>query len=563
MIFQACQAQQSEVVLKNEKGDYPQNYFRKPLDIPLYLSGTFGELRNNHFHAGLDFKTQQKEGFEVYAAAEGYISRIKISNWGYGKAIYITHPKGYTTVYAHLKKFNPTIEKYLKKRQYEKESFEIQLFPKKNELPIPTNKIIGYSGSTGGFAGPHLHFEIRDTKTAMPINPMQFGYAIEDSQKPIIKSLYAFPQNKESHANGLGMKHLLNTFASKNGVLKTNTINAFGQISLGVAAYDLLDGATNKNGLYKLKMFVNGEKAHEFKAETFSYNESKLINLLIDYEIYKTKNQRIQKCYIEDHNDLSMYNRTLNGVINIENGKRYEVLIVAEDFAGNVQRVNIPIEGVKTSKIITEKEFETNYKIDHKQPKQFSNGNVSLSFPANAFYEDLYLKFEASDSIAEVHTPTIPLRKKYKLSFNTSKYSQEAKKQLYIAYKKPGSERAYFRETSRTENSISAEVKELGTYILIKDLYPPKASVVNIKEEQWASNHQHLKVKIEDKESGIKSYIGTINGKWILMEYDLKKGILIYDFNDLNFNQAKHEFKLILKDKVGNQTILKRTFYRK
>ena len=140
---------------------YPTNYFRKPLDIPILLSGTFGELRTNHFHAGLDIKTQQVEGLNVYSAAQGYVSRIKISHWGYGKALYITHPNGYTSVYAHLKKFNNRIEAYIKKQQYKKESFEVHVFPTSTELPVSKDEIIAFSGSTGGFVGPHLHFEIR------------------------------------------------------------------------------------------------------------------------------------------------------------------------------------------------------------------------------------------------------------------------------------------------------------------------------------------------------------------------------------------------------------------
>ncbi|NND10141.1 MAG: M23 family metallopeptidase, partial [Flavobacteriaceae bacterium] len=143
---------------------YPQDYFRKPLDIPLVLSGTFAELRSNHFHSGLDIKTKQREGLKVYASAPGYVSRIKISHWGYGKALYITHPNGYTSVYAHLQKFSEKIEEYVKEKQYEKESFTLELFPSAEELQIESDEIVAFSGNTGGSGGPHLHFEIRDNK---------------------------------------------------------------------------------------------------------------------------------------------------------------------------------------------------------------------------------------------------------------------------------------------------------------------------------------------------------------------------------------------------------------
>ena len=180
---------------------YPQDYFRSPLDITMVLSGTFGELRSNHFHSGLDIKTQQKTGLKVFAAAEGHVSRIKISHYGYGKALYITHPNGYTTVYAHLKKFSEPIERYIKECQYEKESYEVEVFPQPEELRISKDEIIAFSGNTGGSGGPHLHFEIRDN-AERPINPMLFGIDIKDSKTPFVSSVYAYPKNDESYING-------------------------------------------------------------------------------------------------------------------------------------------------------------------------------------------------------------------------------------------------------------------------------------------------------------------------------------------------------------------------
>ncbi len=225
---------------------YPTNYFRKPLNIPLVLSGTFGELRTNHFHAGLDLKTQQKEGLNVYSAAQGFISRIKISHWGYGKALYITHPNGYTTVYAHLQKFNKRIEAYIKKQQYKKESYEVHVFPSSSELPVSKDEIIAFSGSTGGFVGPHLHFEIRNTKTEKPINPLFFGIQVYDSKKPRVNSLIGYALDLNSHINQLNIPTQLTYKKLKNGDYLADKIVAFGQIGFGINAYDQLDGATIK-----------------------------------------------------------------------------------------------------------------------------------------------------------------------------------------------------------------------------------------------------------------------------------------------------------------------------
>jgi murein DD-endopeptidase MepM/ murein hydrolase activator NlpD len=183
------------------QSEYPQDYFRNPLDIPIVLSGTFGELRSSHFHSGLDIKTKQQEGLRVYAAAEGYVSRIKISHFGYGKALYITHPNGYTTVYGHLQKLSDRLERYIKNCQYDKESFEVEVFPTPDELPVEKNEIVAYSGNTGGSGGPHLHFEVRDN-AERPLNPMLFGITAKDSKAPLVLGVYAYPKDDKAVING-------------------------------------------------------------------------------------------------------------------------------------------------------------------------------------------------------------------------------------------------------------------------------------------------------------------------------------------------------------------------
>lgn len=542
--------------------DYPTDYFRKPLDIPIYLSGTFGELRGNHFHAGLDIKTQQREGIKIYTAAEGYVSRIKISHWGYGKAIYITHPNGYTTVYAHLKKFNKRIEAYIKKQQYKKESFEIQLFPSAATLPISKDEMIAYSGSTGGFVGPHLHFEIRDTKTEKPINPMFFGITVNDSKKPRINTLIGYPLSNNSHINKLGDKHQISLYKAKNGDLISKKINAHGPISFGINAYDQLDGAYNKNGLYSLKMLVNGKKIHEFNANSFSFYESRYINLLIDYERYSTLKQRIQKCYIEPLNKLSMYKPNSKGIINVKDSLTYNVEIIAKDFKGNTQKVKIPIVGKKNVDIVKKEEKITPYKINYKEYKKITKNGVTVAFPSYSFFQDFYLDFKVEDSIAFIHKPIYPLHKKFTVTFNVSKYSEEAKKKMYIAYF-DSKNKSSFEPTTKEGDIFYTSTRSLGKYGLLSDTKNPIVVPNNFKNEQWLTNFKTLKVKIADNESGIKSYRSEIDGQWILMEYNVKLGLLTYNLSDRKFETAKHNLKLVVTDNVGNTTTINRTFYRK
>lgn len=542
---------------------YPTNYFQKPLDIPLVLAGTFGELRTNHFHAGLDFKTQQKEGLNVYAAAEGYVSRIKISLWGYGKAVYITHPNGYTTVYAHLKKFNKHIEDYIKKQQYKNENFEIQVFPSSTALPISKKELIAFSGSTGGFIGPHLHFEIRDTKTEKPINPMLFGIEVNDSKKPRINTLIGYSLDENSSINGIAIPTQLSLLNLKNGDLLATKIKAIGKIGFGINAYDQLDGSFNKNGLYNLSMFVNGEKVHEFEASSFSFNESKYINLLIDYERLENLNQRIQKCYIEPANKLSLYAKSSNnGYLTIEDGLTYSVVIIAEDFKGNTQKVTIPIEGKKVPILVNKKTIITPYKINRAAFNKFTKNGITVAFPKNTFYKDFFLDFDIKDAIVKVHKPIVPLNKRYTLTFNVSKYTSEEKKQLYIAYiNKKG--KSQYESTVKKNSTFYTSTKKLGNFTLLKDVERPKISLYNFKNEQWLTHYKTLKIKIKDGESGIKSYRGEIDGKWILLEYNVKNGILTYNFNDKKFTTAKHGLKIVVTDNVGNTNTTNATFFRK
>ena len=235
---------------------YPTDYFRPPLDITLVAAGTFGELRSNHFHSGIDIKTQQREGLKVYSTADGYISRIKVAHFGYGKALYITHRNGYTTVYGHLQKFSPKIEAYIKKHQYEKESFEIELFPNPVDLPLEKSEIIAFSGNTGGSGGPHLHYEIRDNQER-PLNPMLFGLDITDTTKPIISEVYAYPISEDAHVNKSKKKQKLRLIDNRDGTYTVENIEAYGKIGFAIETIDRQDLAANKNGVYNIQTRYN------------------------------------------------------------------------------------------------------------------------------------------------------------------------------------------------------------------------------------------------------------------------------------------------------------------
>ncbi|WP_255554343.1 MULTISPECIES: M23 family metallopeptidase [unclassified Tenacibaculum] len=547
----------------NAQKQYPKNYFTSPLKIPIVLSGTFGELRSNHFHSGIDIKTQGKEGLPIYAAANGYVSRIKVSQYGFGKAIYLKHPNGYTTVYAHLKNFKPVIQKYVKGIQYKKKSYQTgNLFPKQDQFPVSKGQIIGYSGDTGGSGGPHLHYEIRDTKTERIINPLHFGITVTDDTSPSIKKIMAYPLNEQSRINNSSLKSVLSFKKISENNFISESITASGIIGFGISVFDRLNGALNKNGIYSLEMKVNGSRVYYHDVETFSFSESKYINLLIDYKHYKTYRSKVQKTHKVDANKLSLYENLINnGKILVEKNASYNVEIIAKDFKNNTASVKIPVRGVESNLVYQQKDT-TNYKIVAKNFQKFTLNNVTVAFPKNTFYEDCFIDFSFKDGIAKIHNKTKPIDKRYTLTFETSFLNEQQKQQVYIA-NVTNTKYPRYVSTRKNINKIYTTTKILGDYTLLYDTEKPTIKLYNFNDKQWISKNKTLKVKIKDSDSGIKNYRATIDGSWVLMEYNHKKGILTYDFTDKKLVGSKHLFKLVVSDNVGNIKTVTATFFKK
>ena len=544
--------------------EYPQNYFDDPLKIPIILSGTFGELRSNHFHSGVDIKTQGRQGIKIYAPADGYVSRIKVAQWGFGKALYINHPNGYTTVYAHLKKFAEPIESFVKNIQYQKENYYTgNIFPSENKLPIKKGQVIAYSGDTGSSGGPHLHYEIRDTATEHIINPMYFGLTPSDTKAPIFQKAKVYVLDNYSRINNNAKSIILDLKNTGNNTYTTNRITANGYIGFAANVFDRLNGANNKNGIFSLEMKVNGERYYYHDVETFSFAESKYINLLIDYKHYKKYRSRIQKTHKVEGNKLSIYEELINdGKVYIENNANYIIEIIAKDFKGNSSTLKIPVKGVENNALFIPEESTTDYRIIANKFHKFQEEGVTVAFPKNTFYSDCYLDFQVKNGIAKIHNPTIPLDKKFTLTFDVSQYSEEEKKQLYIA-NVTNAEYPKYVSTKKKDLTFYTTIKNLGSYTLKKDIQKPKISLHNFKNEQWVSKLKTLKVKISDIGSGIKDFRATIDGEWILMEYNHKLGILTYNFNDKKLVGSKHIFKLVISDNVGNTKTKTATFFRK
>jgi hypothetical protein len=540
---------------------YPEDYFNPPLKIPMVLAGTFGELRTSHFHSGVDFKTQNMEGLPVYAAAKGYVSRIKVSLFGYGKVIYVTHPNGYTTVYAHMKNFNQKIDSFLKKNQYQNESYEIQLFPKKNLLAVEKNEVIGYSGNSGSSSAPHLHFEIRDTKTEKIINPMHFGLHPSDHRKPVIAGLRAMVLNDSSHVNSSGVSIPLQLKEKGKGTYYCPPIEAYGTIGFSIHTFDQQDAALNKNGVYKVEMCVNGKTFYAHKMETFSFAESKYINLLIDYPYHYRHKKKYQKTYIHPKSNLSIYKSTNEkGYLFIEDSISYAIEITISDFAGNTSNIKIPIQGKKTIPRITPSPKTTEHLIRADQSYKLKTKEVEVLFPKNSCYNNFYLHFEKEEDKFKIHEPSVPMRRDFEIRFNVRNIPDSIRKKTYIA---AVAKDKYFNycTTKKTDSIFSTETKSLGTYQLYQDWKGPNIYNCNFYPNQNIKNFKELSIRSVDKLSGIKSYRGEIDGQWILMEYNPKTHIFIHDLSDKILSKGKHSFTFVAEDNVGNTSLYSALFY--
>ena len=553
----------SVVTFCNAQSPYPQNYFTSPLDITLVLSGTFAELRSNHFHSGLDIKTKGKVGFKTYASAEGYVSRIKISRYGYGKALYITHPNGYTTVYAHLQKFAPKIEAYVKKQQYKKETFELELFPKAEELKISSKEVIAYTGNTGGSGGPHLHFEIRDQQER-PINPMLFGFDIKDTTNPVVHELYGYPLSEGSHINGETSRVKIRIIKLPNGQYKSDQITAFGTIGFGVISTDRQDFASNKNGVSFITTFFNGSKSLEVDFKRFSFDETKHLNRYIDYAYFFETKKRIQKLFIESNNPLKLLkSHAAQGMVSIEDDTNSIYKISINDFKDNKSDLSIPIQGLKKELPEVEPDALNLRHIIANEETILEKDNISVQIFKDSFYEDVAINFEVTNDTLKLHEPIFPLQKSMNINFDISQYKNSDKDKLFIGSVSRYGNKLYYTPTKKRGNTLTARTKYLGHYTLGIDDENPKIKTINFKNGSWISNYRYLKIKISDQISGIKNYRATINGQWILMEYDTKTQTLTHDFNDKIITDTKNNLKIIVTDNVGNSTTFETTFYRK
>lgn len=557
------------VLAANELNNQKDYTFHSPLDIPLSLNGNFGEIRPNHFHAGLDLRTNGKSGLNIFAIDEGYVSRIYVSSSGYGRAVYITHPNGLTSVYGHLLKFASKIQARAVVKHYEKESYFMNAFFAPGEIPIKKGEIIALGGNAGSSGGAHLHFEIRDTKTEEVMDPMKYGFDIKDSKRPQITRIRIFPIPGKGMVDGSNDGASFTTvFYSDKFHLKGNPkITVWGEIGIGVEAIDYQDNSWSKCGVSEMKLSVDGKIVYHHKMDRFSFAESRYINTFMDYNLYKTYSRKYMRAYkAEPNNPLSIYKKMeKNGIIPFRDNRSKEIKLEIWDSHMNKSECVFVVAG-RQQEIIPLKEKESVAQFKWNQNNTYQANGLTVKVPSGALYSDLDFMCKETSSnkfhspIYKVHNVYAALQKSMTLKIEAPNLTHNPG-QYFIASVYNG--RLSGGQTTKRENSTySITTKYFGEYALALDTIPPKISAVNVSKGKKMYGATKVEFKMEDKESGIRTYRGEIDGKWVMFEQYRTRSNPTYYFDATRIDKnKKHHLKFVVTDNVGNQSTFETDFF--
>ena len=527
---------------------------RKPMDIPVLLSGNFGELRSNHFHSGIDFKTQGVEGKPIHSVQDGYVSRISVSPWGYGNGLYITHPDGTTTVYGHLQKFSQKITAYLKEKQYEQESFNVNLSLTPDELPVKEGELVALSGNTGSSGGPHLHFEVRDTETEEPMDPIEYYKdLIKDTQAPKIQGIMVYSMPGKGVVNGGRRKLELKPVTAKNGKQTlTGKIEAWGEIGLAVKGYDYMDNTSNIYGIKDITLTADSQVIFHSNLDRFAFDESRYLNSFTDFEEWKEHRSFYIKSFVDPGNRLRFIESLNRGILTIDEPRTYHLTYQLADAFGNTTQLSIQIEGKEQP--IPEVDTENTELFHWWSDNRFGAKGIRLAIPKGNLYDDLYFRYSVKEDSAALgathilHNKPVAFHKSAKLSLRLQTDTLENKQQYGIVRLQNG-RRSWTGGVYRN-GWVDADIKETGSYTLGQDLVPPTITPLN--PATWVSK-QAIALRLSDNLSGVQTYRGEIDGQYVLFEMN-SKSVITYHFDKERLARGKHTLKLFVTDACGNQS---------
>ena len=548
-----------------------KSIFISPVKIPQLLSANFGELRIDHFHSGLDIKTQGVTGKEVVASANGYICRISVSPGGFGNALYIRHPSGYSTVYGHLDRFTPKIEDYVKKQQYAKKNFQITLFPEKEEFPVKQGELIAYSGNSGSSGGPHLHFEIRKSDNEKPINPLLFEFGMADNIPPVIEKLVIYPINRHTSINNKNAIKKINVTGGHGiySVTRENGISINGLAGFGIKAYDMMNDSPNKVAVYSIELSIDSTSIFKYKMDGFSFDESRYVNSHIDYETYMKENIYIERIFVLPGDKLSVYKNVINrGLFNFNDNKIHRAQIIITDASNNKSVLTFQIKARSEKSQPEQDLIDNNIEVmPYNRASKFSAENISINLPAGTLYDTLNFSYKKENGTSEmfsdlhyVHNNLTPVHKAYSLSIKPKTIPVGKESKLLIV-QLADDQKKNAVSSFWSDGYLTADVLSFGRFYIGIDTIAPVISAIGLAQDANLTGKKEIRIRITDELSGIKSYIPSIDGNWALFEFDQKNDMLIYKFDETRITKGtKHNLSLKVTDNKDNSSLYKCSF---
>lgn len=548
---------------------YPKGYFRNPLMIPIDLSGNFGELRPNHYHMGLDLKTRAAENQPVHAAADGYVARIKIEPAGFGRAIYINHPNGYTTLYAHLNDFNPKLEAWVKEQQYKQQSWRVFLEPPANLFPVKKGDFIAYSGNTGGSQAPHLHFEIRRTSDDVNLNPLLFGLPLTDNVPPRILRMGIYDRTKSIYEQAPRIFPVKLTSGTQ--YIATPELITVGSpsISFAIGAFDTHTGSTNLNGIFESILYVDEQPVVGFQLDNISYNDTRYLNAHIDYRTKAGGGPWLQQLFDLPGYINSIYKnvKSQGGVIDISDGAIHTIKIEVKDTYLNASTLSCRVQYKPGATSVATASSTSNPVFYPLMLDGFEREDCEFFIGERCLYDSVHIRYSKSaaanaKAVSALHSigaSYIPLQEPYLIRIQPTQTLTPAQQSRTIMQWFAGSKKAV-QKVEWQSNWASARFRDFGSYQLLVDEEPPSIVPVGFTDGADLSKASRIAFTIKDNYDQFKNVKPMLDGKWLRFTND-KGRTFIYRFDEL-CPPGKHELTIYAEDEAGNSTSKTFTFTR-